>query len=287
MVEICIIMVSSGVQEEHTGIDDDDNERLILEAIQKRKRVPLQTLIRLFAEGTPRIMGESTLKRHLGTLSASKQVGRLKDGKRTIYCVPGESLPEKMPPSGLDLLVLDEMKKLVSDIIASGLLWVDNIPEKEYPERTPSIVMIESDRDKETGEYMSASMTFEGVEQYKAPGESRRTGIAETKDRPLRRYQLAQRAYTLFWAVLRLEDRREYVIPTPRWYLGEDWWYENGQDYIEGMVAENRPDRPVSTAGLEEWLEYYLDAIDILTRELSAPKGEKKPAKARKAASRT
>lgn len=240
-------MVSGGVNEEHTGIDDDDNERLILEAIHKRRRVPLQTLIRLFVEGTPRVMGESTLKRHLGRLSASKQIGKLKDGKKTIYCVPGESLPERMPPSGVDLFLVDEMKKLVSDIIASGLIFVDS-----------------------------------AVDDYL--GENRDANIeAEFDDRIRRRSELAQRGYTLFWAVRRLQEQRLYQIPIPRPYSSAEWLENDIEIAGDETDCRNHAD---NYNGVIFWLDYYLDAIDFLTRELSTSEGGKKPAKARKATSR-
>ncbi len=210
--------------------------------IQKHQRSPLQMLLRHFVKSGE--MSKSTLHIHLNYLKRIGKISLIKDGKTAYYCLPGMSLPEKEPPAEVDRFMIEEMKKIVSDIIASGLIWVDEETE----------LATEEDPARTEGERRNAD-----------------------------RYQLAQRAWTLYWAVRHILIRRTYRLPEPD-YLGvghipnesvegdrprklsaRERWEQDEWEVVDGWTV--RPSQGEADS-IIEWMHYYLNAIDFLTRML-------------------
>lgn len=210
--------------------------------IQKRKRVPLQTLIRHFVS-SPETgqMSVSTLKSHLSKLVKRREIGKLKDGKTSIYCVPGESLPERKPPSGVDLYLVDEMKKLVSDIVSSGLLWFDDETEIAQDDKGHKFV--------------------------------------KENERSIGRHILCQRAFTLYVGLMHVRERRAYSLPLPRYFNSDIW--ETDDSFAWDLAGRADGVEPLTI-----WMQYYIEVIDYLSRELSKPNGTRGITKTRKATPR-
>lgn len=113
-------MVLSPTIKDTTGSDDIHNEKMILMKIQENKIIAVQSLLTQLVES--REMSKSTMYRHINNLLESKDIVKQKRGMEVYYCLPGITLPEESPPSGIDHFLLDEAKKLVSDILSSGAL---------------------------------------------------------------------------------------------------------------------------------------------------------------------
>lgn len=245
-------MVSDLSGEGQTGYDDNDNRNVILDLIQRRRRVHLQTLERQLVHSKPRKMSRPTLHRHLRELSGSGEVGKLKDGKQTVYCVPGETLPEKKPPSEADRFLVEEMKKLVSDMIASG----EGLGDVE-------VTLLEQTDDCSPD----------------AP-------ILELTDPHFgQRRDLCKRAERLYFALGSIEYARHYQLPEIP-YRNYPWDESVSRELKNGSKGGKVVDQMMKDIwDQERWLSYYIEAIDIITRELSTQEKER-PAKAKKAAPR-
>lgn len=121
----------------------DEKQRLILEAIMKRGPVWVQHLIDYFDNHPSCRMSKATFYRHLNRLMETGTIEmKMVEGK-AYYSLKGKGIRvdfkiaengevvhvlggdreryERKPPSEFDHFVLGELKKLISDMIASGL----------------------------------------------------------------------------------------------------------------------------------------------------------------------
>lgn len=252
-------MVSEAMNKEFTGMEESDNQQAILMFIQRWRRVPLQSLIGhfVYSDGKGR-MALSTMKDNLKKLVKRGEIAKYREGKAAIYCMPTEPILRKGCASGLDTFLLEEMEKLVSDYLSSGLRCmrggVDDAEESEL--------------------------------EYRACGDER-TG---------RREQLAERAYSLWWELRVLEGLRSYQFPIPGGYSKEEW-RSNGYDIIydftnsahisERAWIDSGQKGMKDTESVIFWTGYYILAIDYLSRELSKTYEENRNHVRKKIASRS
>lgn len=225
MADICINMDIESDLNDDTGNNEDTNEKMILIMIQKRERVPLQTLLTHFVFSGK--MSKSTIHRHLARLKKDGEVITLKKGRIVYYALPGTSIPDVGPPSDLDRFLIEEMKKLVSEMIQSGLVWIDEETEEASPN---------------------------DIAKY-----------AEGDRRMASRYELAQKAYSLYRAMRFIRERRTYKTPIPRPYRRDEWDEEDWDIISEWTNCRNL----MGSDMLVNWMDYYIEIIDFLTRQLS------------------
>jgi hypothetical protein len=237
-------------EREQAGIGRVGNQEAVLEFVRKRNRVLLQTLIGHFVE-SPETgqMSISTLKSHLSKLSKRGELAKLKDGKKSVYCVPGWSPPEKAPVSEADRFLLDECKKVVSEIIASGLIW----PETRL-EDLP----------------VNPSRIGDSLDTVTNPD--------EWIDRRIeKRFELSQKAYSLWYAIDEHQEYREYKIPTAwRWMDQKNWEeekYSELGEWVQGCLTLD------GCIFLMHWVGYLTRVIDFLSGEIARSEGAKRSIK--------
>lgn len=119
----------------------DEKQRVILEAIQKRGPIWVQHLIDYFENHPTNRMAKATFYRHLNRLMGAGPIEMTMRRGKAYYSMKGKwrvdfgvvngevvEFPggnsekyERKPPSEFDHYVLGEIKKLISDMVASGL----------------------------------------------------------------------------------------------------------------------------------------------------------------------
>jgi hypothetical protein len=157
--------------------------------------------------------------------------------------------------------LVEEMKKLVSDIIVSGLIWPPDEQEtarKDDPSNSP-----------------------------------------ESEIKTSRRYELSKRAWSLYHAVRQVEGQRTYQIPPPiaalRYYdkyeiiksgsgdaqkseTTAEIWRVYDLDIVTEMTDLKNANRSLA---LMDWMDYYINAIDFLTRTMQEPTEVKRAKKSK------
>jgi len=235
----------------------DEKQRVILEAIQKRGPIWVQHLIDYFGNHPTNRMAKATFYRHLNRLMDAGPIEMTMRGGKAYYSmkdkwrvdfrvingevveVPGgfREKYERKPPSEFDYYVLGEVKKLVSDMVASGL-------------------------------------------GYEA-GDEPNTNEAALTTRTEQRVLLCQRAYTLLDTITFLEERREYKLPSPAPIGYEDWLFDRNDIAVDEMELRYA-DYGIMT--FFWWFHYYLAVMDELSRALSNNKACASSQKKKKAA---
>lgn len=186
MVNICPNMADLGDKQNISGYENKDREEIILEWIKKWKMVPYQDLEKTFVKGNKQVqMCRSTLLKKLGNLIKAGYIEKTKRGKYTLYCIPGMGTIKKKTPSELDRLLLDEMKKLLSEIICSGLVQFEAL--NDYNKADGKRNYLDSDG--------RPNHLIDDIEMIN---------------------KLSEKAYTIFLAIESVRYSRDYEMPWPR-----------------------------------------------------------------------
>lgn len=103
------------------GFDSKDNEKVILNLIEIMKSVRLQYL-KIFIKNND-LMSSATLMRILKKNVRSGDIVKEKNGRTTTYLIKGYKI-NLGRKSSVDEIVINEIQKLIDDIVESGLLQI-------------------------------------------------------------------------------------------------------------------------------------------------------------------
>lgn len=210
----------------------DEKQRMILEAIQKKGPTWVQHLIDYFGNHPTCRMSKATFYRHLNRLMEAGPIEMtMKEGKAyysmkekwRIDIIP-RRIYEKKPPSGFDHYVLEEVKKLVSDMMASGLGYEAG----EEPDETESALESRTEQRVRFGQrawtLLDAITFLEERREYKLPSPE----PLSYEDWLFDRWEIAGNE---------MEDRyTEHGIHTFSWWLS---YYLNVMDELSRALSNN------------------------------------------------
>lgn len=219
-------------------------------------------------------ISKSTVYRRLGDLKRDGIVdSEMIRGKARYFLVQNRAklVVINRIPSEVDRLLIDECKLMVSKIISSGLLQ-------------PSSGEVSEDINRVTA-VMRAASEAEGKPYPIGPLALAPEILDDNKKRRELRTSLLRQCETLHESLRWLMRSRDFVIP--------GWWgTDHTQEFKDMRAVWLYPDdkglqKSNQGTRLSSWLEYYLGAIDLLSRE-ETPKGKAvKTANNRKRAARS
>jgi hypothetical protein len=252
-----------------SGLDDSDKDEMILRVIKEGKLVRRQTLVDTLVNGSSEIMSLSTFNRWIGKLIEDKKIMSKREGRNVSYCLTedAEIIPQKMTASELDSFLLEEAKKLASDIIESGLHVISTGEALEYEEeRTKNMSPKEQEANDRLVKFTNRRQPW--LQQIDLSSSIR----DDNSVRRDRRAQLLKRCTALFLSLKWLEMRRTGRFPRP--------WGGNFAKEIDILGHSNSyPHSPNNKQpSLTVWLEFCLGVIDKLGRrqQLKEEKCERK-----------
>ncbi|HEY3420607.1 MAG TPA: hypothetical protein VGK23_08660 [Methanomassiliicoccales archaeon] len=235
-----------------TGQDDTVETTMILDLLHNVTSMDVQMLVRHFGENK-----RATIYRRLKELKKNGIVNTDRvHGRARYFLVQNRSKigPVDKTPSEVDRLLIDECKNIVSEIIGSGVLQGSAGEASEGYNFV--IAACKADAEAKGKPYP--------LEPVLVPSEI----LADNRRRQELRTQLLRRCESLHESLRWLEGRRGISIP--------GWW---GTDYIkrhrDTQAVWSEPDKSKPAGDdwqgthLLFWLEYYLGAIDMLSREQS------------------
>ncbi len=235
-----------------TNIDTD----LILRLLTDNTTMYVQSLLTYFGESK-----RNTLYRRLRELKKDGKIGsEIIHGKARYFLVQnrGKLAKVEKEPSEVDGLLLVECKKIISEIISSGLLQPSGGEiEESVEEHTKDLPQEVKDK-----VWQHWILTAEVME--------------DNRQRRQARILLLRRCETLHESLRWLQYRRKFVIP--------DWYGTNITNGIEAIQAIwGNPQKIGNSLGLHllTWLEYYLEAVDVLSRK-PMPEIKKRPGRPKK-----
>jgi hypothetical protein len=237
---------------------EKNNAELILDVIQSRKEIAPRHLVTEFVGS--RKMSRPTVYRALRRLVEDDKIVIDGKGKYATYRIKGW-MPEKGPPSQLDDFMILELKRLLSDILTSGLL-VFNPEEQLY------WIGIEDEKNAlfvELNDLMSGTI-----------GKSKRRPlnqkvIEEIRGKMEERKLLLRRCLSFYEPLEDLSRKRDIRLP---WHWNKlapftpefnEQWLREGDWICDPLAIMGIRPTDFHSPTLGDFLHSFTDILDVLT----------------------